>query len=312
MAAQPVLDVFEVERRRLEKAAADLRKSLAERDEQLSEQCAKCAQEEEKLLRSKYFSELKENAASVDQLRARVEKNAADLENRETDLRCAEERMEAIEEYQSHLRQEEGTRRDLHERIGQLKAKHRTSAENLKSQMCKVEEGGHTEEVKLHQQLRLREEGIARNEEACASMNGMTLQEHLAADLKTQLAESQDKVASLEVSVESMQALVLEREVKVSEMIQNCDSAKEKACVKDFQHSKRSDFIHREDRLQEASLQIERLEEADLVAAKSLAKLQESGGLATAKVMFRLNSISLYIVTIVSSIHHSLPDNRSC
>ena len=281
MAAQPVVDVFEVERRRLEEAAADLRRSLAEREEQLSEQCSRCALEEEKLLRSKYLFEVKETAAAAGHFRARLAKNAFDLEQRETEMKGAEERMEALEEYQSHLGQEEANKSDLQKRIGQLKEKQRISAEHLKCQIRGVIERGQKEEVKLHQQLRLREEDFARNTEACEDANGMTLQEHLAADLKLQLAESQDKVANLEASLESMQKLVLERERKVLDMIETCDEdLKLKARDKDLQDREKLDFSQREVQLKDANLQMKRLEEADVTAANLLMKIRESGRFA--------------------------------
>ena len=280
-ALPPSADVFHLERRRLEEAAADLRSLLAEKNEQLSEQCAKCAHEEEKLLRSKYLAEFEEISLQKDALKAKLEKNTSDLEHQEMDLNRAEERKKAVEEYQSHLRLTEGTKNDLVARISQLKAKQRGATESLKSQMCHVLEAHQKEEAKLSQKLRGQEEALARNE-ACATadvLQGMTPQESLAADLKHQLSASQEKVATLEASVESMQALSFQKEMRVEEMIEACDTAlKQKALQRDIAEKEATELQKGEQSVKAATLEIERLQEADALAKDLQEKLHTSGG----------------------------------
>lgn len=282
-ALPPLADVFQLERRRLEEAAADLRSLLAEKNEQLSEQCAKCANEEERLLRSKYLAEIKEVALQKDTTKAKHLKNTNDLEHREMDLNRAEERKKAVEEYQSHVRFTEGRKNDLLGRISQLKAKQGGATENLKSQLCGVLETHRKEEAKLSQQLRLREEDFARKEQvaqACATseMQGMTLQEHLAADLKHQIFISQQKVASLEASVESMQAQSLQKDLQVEEMIQSCDmDLKQKASKKDDAEKQNLELQVREEDVKAGTLAIKRLQEADSLAKDLQEKLLSSG-----------------------------------
>ncbi|CAL1132595.1 unnamed protein product, partial [Cladocopium goreaui] len=283
-ALPPSADVFHLERRRLEEAAADLRSLLAEKNEQLSEQCAKCAHEEEKLLRSKYLAEFEEISLQKDALKAKLEKNTSDLEHQEMDLNRAEERKKAVEEYQSHLRLTEGTKNDLVARISQLKAKQRGATESLKSQMCHVLEAHQKEEAKLSQKLRGQEEALARNE-ACATadvLQGMTPQESLAADLKHQLSASQEKVATLEASVESMQALSFQKEMRVEEMIEACDTAlKQKALQRDIAEKEATELQKGEQSVKAATLEIERLQEANALAKDLQEKLHTSGLVVT-------------------------------
>ena len=279
MAALPPSDVFAVERQRLESAAAELRCLLAEKQQQLSEQCAKCAHEEEKLLRSKYLSEFKEISTQKEAMKEKLKKHMDGLEQQEMDLECAEERKKTVAEYQSRL-QTESSRNDLLARISQLKAKQRGATEALKSQMSHVMKTHQAEEAKLSQQLRLREEDFARNEEECATSNaqGMTLQEHLAADLKHQLSASQEKVATFEVSLESMQALILQKEMKVEEMIQSCDiGLKQKAAERDFSEKEKSELKEREKSLEAATRQMKRLDEAESLTKDLENQLKTSG-----------------------------------
>ena len=279
MAALPgasAFDVFHVERRRLEEAAADLRNLLAEKNEELSERCAKCAHEEEKLMRSKYLSEFKEISLQKDIMKTKLEKNT-NLEE-EMDLTRAEQRKKAVEEYQSHLRLTEGSRNDLLARIGQLKAKQRGATESLKSQMCRLLETHQKQEATLSQKLRGQEEALARNEAAADALQGMTLQEYLAADLKQQLFASQEKVATLEASVESMQALTLQKNLQVEEMIQACDTdLKQKASQRDTAERENLELQKREEVVKAATSEIKRLQEADSFAKDLQEKLHTSG-----------------------------------
>ena len=162
-----------------------------------------------------------------------------------------------------------------------MKAKQRGATESLKSQMCHVLEAHQKEEAKLSQKLRGQEEALARNE-ACATadvLQGMTPQESLAADLKHQLSASQEKVATLEASVESMQALSFQKEMRVEEMIEACDTAlKQKALQRDIAEKEATELQKGEQSVKAATLEIERLQEANALAKDLQEKLHTSGG----------------------------------
>ena len=195
-----------------------LRRVLAAQDEQLAAQCAFCAEEEEKLLRASYASELKE-----------IKREA----------------------------QREGESYDFKLRISEVLEAHQE------------------EERELLQQLRLREEDIARNEQVVCH----TVQEHLAADLKKQLAASQEKAALLEHSVECTQLLVFQKEQELEELLENFDGLKIKAQERDAKDVEEKALQRRNKRLDEQILEMKRLQTADFLTADLNERLITEGEL---------------------------------
>lgn len=153
-----------------------------------------------------------------------------------------------------------------------LKARQCAAIATLTSEISQVVETRGDQERQLSQQLRFREEDIARNEQGA-----MTLQEHLAADLKKQLSASQEKAALLEHSVESTQLLVFQKEREVEELLENFDGLKTRAQERDASDLEEKALQRRNKRLDEQMLELKRLQTADFLTANVNERLINEG-----------------------------------
>ncbi|CAJ1444234.1 unnamed protein product [Effrenium voratum] len=247
-----------LERQRLERAVGSLRRDLEEGAQRSVEQCALVAKEEATLLRAKWASERRQVAEESRAAAELVASACSALQTREEELRRAE--VEAHREEAQSL---------WKARAAEAEARKEAAAQELQRRRAERQR----DEEQLTQKLRWTEEACAKNE----GDESMTLQEQLAADLKTQLKASQEKVAGLESSVESMGALVLQKEAKLKEMLRSCEDLHCRASEKDLQDRFASELTEGERCIGSATREMRRL--ADVDAAAPMDALRNSGAM---------------------------------
>ena len=275
MAAQLAVDVFEQERRRLELAAVELRTSLAEKDVQLTERCSEAAREEAKLLQLRYASELNESKSKENELRKHLQDLGRSAQLQAKEMNVAEEELKEAEEYESACLHRKEARQEVQARFEKVKKDCQIAS--LRSEIQVAIDSRTADELQLTQLLRVKEEH-AQKEAGTKDTDSMTLQEQVAADLKDQLFESQETVASLEESFQSMQSLCLKTEAHIEEMLQD-STIEAQACQKDEDTEAQEELLEESRKLDKADDQINQVQRLYHIAEGLAAELRKSGPL---------------------------------
>ena len=291
MAAQLAVDVFEQERRRLEVAAVELRKSLAEKDVQLRERCSEAAREEAKLLQIRYASELKEAKTQVDELQQRLLVLGESARAQAQETESVQEQLQAAEDYENKSRLRKEVRREEQACLERMREDPKMAT--LRSEIRLARDSRATGELQLFEQLRLKEE-YAQQE---AGAMGMSLQEQIAADLKDQLFESQETVASLEETFQSMQSLCLETEEHIVDMLDD-SNIKAQAVQKDEDSQAQSEELMEEtQKLDKTNAQLSEVQRLHVIAEDLAAELRKSGqvGRLKTRLVVKLHGVGALV-----------------